>query len=356
MTQVVLGALLAASLGVVDADRFQATALQPLQSGAPNSGGGGSALRNGGVRRSTSGYSGRGGRGVMPRLPQRTNPNQVQVFKVGGGAPGNGASAGLVPPVTSAARGAPNTGENAIPGESLPPLVLRALEAGPLTPGQARALVELLVRSARPAAASPESDGALARPADPDLLALGRSLDGGGAPKTSEDDPAAPVDGEQLRRWFAEIDRSMDASITYLEWRDRTASTLDAFRVIDANHDGRLSFEEFARPLVVNEASSGGRGVDPALLEWALADESVAAGEGLAGTDLSKLSQDQLLALARAQIAADAARRAAQQAMAHARKDAAAPEPAGSAAKPAPADGAAVPIRRSPFGGPTRRG
>lgn len=326
-----------------------APALPIAQGGG--AGGTGSILKGGAVRGSGGVHGTWPAYGGATVVKRRTPVSQVQVFKSGGIGAAGPAAARATP--SGAVPGQPKPaapGEVApVPGASLPPLVLRALEAGPLTPGQARALVELLVSSNRAAEPSREPTSIITRPADLDLLELGRLLEAASS-EPAEADATGPaiVDAARLRRWFTALDRSSDAAVTFLEWCDRTGGSLDAFLAFDRDNDGRLSFEELARPLVVNEASDGGRGVDPELLEWALEREPTAGAASFA-VDLSALTAEELVQLARAEIAADKARRATRQVAAQVRKDAGAVGTGAKAADPGTVPGtpAAVPPRRN---------
>lgn len=200
----------------------------------------------------------------------------------------------------------------ASPTSRLPAVVLQALDRGPISEREAELLVELLLSSNAGGpfgSAGGEAAGAtrlLDQPVDPDLQQVAELLDGGAA-----DGAAAPLDATRLRAWYARLDLSRDAAVSFLEWRDVTAAPLDLFRALDESRDGLLRFDEFARALLLNTAREGVRPIDPELFAWARA--TLRADEPLSPIDpaeLEGLDDAAILARARAALAAEAARKA----------------------------------------------
>lgn len=200
----------------------------------------------------------------------------------------------------------------ASPTSRLPAVVLQALDRGPISEREAQLLVELLLSSnaGGPFGGAPgEAAGAtrlLDQPVDPDLQQVAELLDGGSAEAVT-----APLDATRLRAWFARLDLSRDAAVSFLEWRDVTAAPLDLFRALDESRDGLLRFDEFARALLLNTAREGVRPIDPELFAWARA--TLRADEPLSPIDpaeLEGLDDAAILARARAALAAEAARKA----------------------------------------------
>lgn len=194
----------------------------------------------------------------------------------------------------------------------LPAVVLQALDRGPISEREAELLVELLLSANAGGpfgGAAGEAAGAtrlLDQPVDPDLQQVAELLDGGAA-----DGVSAPLDATRLRAWYARLDLSRDAAVSFLEWRDVTAAPLDLFRALDESRDGLLRFDEFARALLLNTAREGVRPIDPELFAWARA--TLRADEPLSPIDpaeLEGLDDAAILARARAAIAAEAARKA----------------------------------------------
>jgi len=229
------------------------------------------------------------------------------------------------------ARRARSPGALGLPGAGAPAAILPAellagLSSGPVTLEQARELVAALI------AADIESlkmtgktyvERAAARrtyapTSDPEIAALQEKVDAlvpdpaGATP----DLPPRTLDQAALKDYFDALDPSKDASITFLEWRDRTALGLALFRKLDVGVDGLIQFDEFARALVLNAASSN-RGVEPKLFEWATTalakgskeDEDARSVEDL----LPPESFDEVLARARALLADAEAQHAAQE-------------------------------------------
>lgn len=194
----------------------------------------------------------------------------------------------------------------------LPVVVLQALDRGPISEREAELLVELLLSANAGGPFGSAADGTagatrlLDQPVDPDLQQVAELLDGG-----TTDGVAAPLDATRLRAWYARLDLSRDAAVSFLEWRDVTAAPLDLFRALDESRDGLLRFDEFARSLLLNTAREGVRPIDPELFAWARA--TLRADEPLAPIDpaeLEGLDDAAILARARAAIAAEAARKA----------------------------------------------
>ncbi len=210
--------------------------------------------------------------------------------------------AGLFGPASPAAAGAA--------ASRLPVVVLQALDRGPISEREAALLVELLLSSGTAWSAGDAAAGGatmlLDRPVDPELLQVTELLEGGVGERS-----LLPLDATRLRDWFSRLDLSRDAAVSFLEWRDVTAAPLDLFRSIDASRDGLIRFDEFARSVLLNTAREGVRPVDAELFDWARA--TVKASEPLSPIDpaeLEGLSDSEILARARAAIAAEAARRA----------------------------------------------
>lgn len=322
--------------GAAAASRLPPPAFPPVPQGAPagasRAGGSGSVLNGGlkGVGRQS--LRGAGASGGVPFVratgAARAVAGPPQSFVAPGAAPA--AAKAPVPAQTKIDPALP-------PGSRLPIFVRLALESGPLTPGQIHALVEMLVADTA-GQREPKSWSGLPGARDPDLNQIVKALAG---PTTT--DPVAALDGETLRNWFSAVDGSADAAVSYLEWRDRVSVSLELFRALDANHDGSIAFDEFARPLLLNEAREGGRGVDPELLAWAVESASVESPTRflLDRAAVEALADDELVVLARAQVAAAVAERAARQSSAKAAKDANAAAAGADRAKPS-----AVPSRR----------
>ncbi|MSR48339.1 MAG: hypothetical protein EXS13_14970 [Planctomycetes bacterium] len=289
--------------------------LTPAWQSAPASDGFGSPRSSARGLVGTSSGGGYGGVYPRARTLRSRSPSSgpsVQYFL----APG--ASPTTTKPVAPAAASAIDPGD--IPGSKLPPLVLSALESGPLTAGQAKALVELLVsRGDFLSQPVEERRGQLDdRPADPDILQVVTALDGKAA---TDVDSALVFDAARLRAWFVGTDSSGDAAISFLEWRDRTSASLKLFREFDTERNGLLAFNEFALPILLNIAREGSRKVDPELLNWAV--ESNAATRPLSAnpTALESLDDAAILTLARAHVAEAAAKRAALNAAAQSARD-----------------------------------
>lgn len=193
---------------------------------------------------------------------------------------------------------------------TLPTILQSGLDAGPLNDAEVQELVALLTRSTQPASAAVKptdaANGSLfGQAAEADLTALQTELDAlvpvadGSAPR--------PIDGDALHAWFQALDTSKDSAISFLEWRDQTGLPLDVFRRMDASNEGLVSFDEFARPLLIN-GSKLGRALEPQLLDWALdrqpSGDGAAAPAGSVPTNVEALDDKALLARARSLVAA----------------------------------------------------
>ncbi|HET6164339.1 MAG TPA: EF-hand domain-containing protein [Planctomycetota bacterium] len=221
--------------------------------------------------------------------------------------------------------GAPGAGA---PARVLPAELLAGLSSGPVTLEQARELVSALIAAdveSLKATGKTYVEHAVARrtyapTSDPEIAALQEKVDAlvpdpaGATP----DLPPRTLDQAALKEYFDALDTSKDSGITFLEWRDRTALGLPLFRKLDVGADGLIQFDEFARALVLNAASSQ-RDVEPKLHEWATtpppkdSKESSKEGEDAKPADdlLPPESLDDVLARARALIADATAQHAA---------------------------------------------
>jgi hypothetical protein len=224
----------------------------------------------------------------------------------------------------SLARRAGGPGAPGAPRAALPAELLAGLSSGPVTLEQARELVSALiaadVESLKATGKTYVERAAVRRTyaptSDPEIAALQEKVDAlvpdpaGATP----DLPPRTLDQTALKEYFDALDTSKDSGITFLEWRDRTALGLALFRKLDVGVDGLIQFDEFARALVLNAASSN-RGVDPKLLEWATTAPAKASKEGedarAADDLLPPESLDEVLARARALIADATAQHAA---------------------------------------------
>ncbi len=121
---------------------------------------------------------------------------------------------------------------------------------------------------------------------------------------------AAPaLDADAVDAWFLALDSSRDGSISFLEWRDRTALPLSLFRRIDRSGEGLVAFDEFAPALLVSAARSGTCVIDPGLVDQALGHEPD-VGPLLLLTGMkpkfAQLTTEETLQRARAELAAGA--------------------------------------------------
>lgn len=199
----------------------------------------------------------------------------------------------------------------------LPAPVLGAVSSGPLSEEEAEQLVALLTGGELGAVADegeiPMEMRLAARKLAPDLSPLQARLDPGmGAP----DDPTAgAIDEPRLRDWFERIDRSGDAAITYLEWRDHGGLTLEPFRRLDTTREGLVSFEEFSRGIIANAVALGSTSVDPELVMAVFGGPEESPTIPPAALSLEELSEEEVLRRARAEVAAAAAALEAKAAM-----------------------------------------
>jgi len=235
------------------------------------------------------------------------------VAPASGGSPFTLHLPGQSPAAPGTAPAAP--GVIATPGSRLPPLILKALESGPLTEAQAAALVDLLMAGVLTKEPEVDPMRLLDQAPDPDLIEVAARLDGL-APEASG--PLPKLDAAHLRDWFVAIDTSRDAALSFLEWRDRTAGPVENFRALDRDRNGALSFEEFARAMLLNAAREGRREVDAELFDWAAGTLPANQRSKVGGADpLAEMADADVVALARAELAAAAAQQAALAAAKH---------------------------------------
>lgn len=208
----------------------------------------------------------------------------------------------------------------------LPAELMAGLGSGPMTLEQARDLVAALIAAdieslkatGKTYVERTAAHRTFAPTADPEIAALQEKVDAlvpdpaGATP----DLPPRTLDQAALKEYFDALDASKDSGITFLEWRDRTALGLPLFRKLDVGADGLIQFDEFARALVLNAASTH-REVEPKLLEWATTPPAKSPKEGEDAHPAEDLlppeSLDEVLARARALIADATAQHAAQQ-------------------------------------------
>jgi hypothetical protein len=269
-----------------------------------------------------------------PSGPSYVDPGAARAaLRAGGGAAGlaglaaalgqgglpDAAGAGLLDPTNANKWGlVPAATQAAAP--PVPALLLESLTGGPLTEEEADTIVAALTGSST-AAKAQASDNAtasalnrlLATAPDPELQSLFNDLD----TLLPAADPTAPrpIDADLLRSWFQALDTSKDAALSFLEWRDRTGLLLDLFRRVDQSGEGLVTFEEFARAMIISGARAGNRPVDPALLEWALESGGMTPADAEAeAAKIEALSGDDLVLRARGEVAAAALQLRAEQA------------------------------------------
>jgi len=193
-------------------------------------------------------------------------------------------------------------------GAGVPQRMLQGLTGGPLTDEEAEALARALTTgNLKDPLNDPSTSDAsriLASPADPELQQLHRDLDLlvpiEGAPRPGL------VDTERLRAWFLALDLSRDAAISFLEWRDHTGLGIEAFRRIDGSGEGLVSYEEFARAMVLRGIRGPEIELDPNLAKWAAGRDSQPGGTmdlDVAAPDFAGWSDEDLLRRVRAELA-----------------------------------------------------
>jgi hypothetical protein len=227
------------------------------------------------------------------------------VKPVGAGAAASTASKWDLTP----SAGAPDSAPTGMAG-----VLLNGLSGGPLSDSEAEALAAELTGVKAPHAADDHSTDDLAalvkHGVDPDLSDLQSGLDAL-LPSLDPSQPRA-IDGEALRSWFKVLDVSKDDTISFLEWRDRTGLSLELFRRVDKSGEGVLSFDEFARAIVLNAASQGNRSIAPELLAWAEGKDGSAPGAAVPATkSATELGDDEALDLAARELATMAQTQAA---------------------------------------------
>ncbi len=313
-----------------------------------------------GLRSASGGVVGGGGLGGLLARAASLQPLQQggaattaapSTFQAAGGGRGSSLATALTGSAAPATDGATNRGRDAgAETVVLPALVLSSLSGGPLSDAEAEALVAALTSRASTdtgAGRSARHDRLLDVAPDPELAQVADLLDGRASGGASV--PAQALDGERLRAWFQELDKSRDAAITFLEWRDRTAAPLDLFRSIDQSHEGLISFEEFARAMVLNAARRQQPEIEPRLLEWTVATTKGSDPAAVTSADaLDELSFDEILARARVEVAAGAALAQAKAALKQRQQDAASSEPGPNAGNATSGASKATP----PTGGP----